>query len=141
MVIRHRRGIQAGVGTDRSLQLFCAGLGQRQIVAHPVHWFVRRRSVMNIEIQDCRAILFAAILAMLGLSACASNADKPPSQAYESATAKSQPVRCPSGHVLTCESRKTGRIRFGKMGGGNLESCSCEPESGMPVNSPLPGIY
>jgi hypothetical protein len=86
-----------------------------------------------------------SILAAIGFSfilgACASNPDKPPSAAYEEATATSQPVRCPMGQVLTCEARRTGRIRFGKMGGRNLDSCSCELETGMPVNSPLPGIY
>lgn len=78
---------------------------------------------------------------LLGLAACASNSDKPPSATYESSTAKSESIRCPAGQVLTCEARRTGRIRFGKMGGNNLESCSCEAESGVPINSPLPGIY
>lgn len=88
-----------------------------------------------------RATILALASLVFGLAACASNPDKPPSATYESASAKSEAIRCPSGHVLTCEARKTGRIRFGKMGGNNLESCSCEIESGMPVNSPLPGIY
>ena len=82
------------------------------------------------------------------LGACASNAEKEVSATedsgpteFEEQTAKVATPRCRAGYTLTCEAGRTGRIRFGKMKPANLESCSCEPEGGMPVNSPLPGIY
>ena len=88
-----------------------------------------------------QAIRLAALGLTLMLGACASSPDKGPSAEYEMSTADTPTYRCPSGHVLTCESRRTGRIRFGKMMNQNLDSCACELESGVPVNSPLPGIY
>lgn len=96
---------------------------------------------MKIQVPVHRVSVVAAIVLSFVLGACASNPDKPPSPAYEEATASSESIRCPVGQVLTCEAKRTGRIRFGKMGGKNLDSCSCEMETGMPVNSPLPGIY
>jgi hypothetical protein len=93
-----------------------------------------------ITTKDIGRAVIALVLVLL-LGACASDPNKIPTGNFEKATAKSEGIRCPSGYVLTCEAKRTGRIRFGKMGGDNLESCSCEVESGMPVNSPLPGIY
>jgi len=89
---------------------------------------------------------FLALFIILG--ACASNAekeaseiDKIPSGNFEEQTAKVATPRCSAGYTLTCEAARTGRIRFGRMKRDDLQSCSCEPEGNVPVNSPLPGIY
>jgi hypothetical protein len=74
------------------------------------------------------------------LGACASNPDKAPSPAYEEATAQTEDIRCPSGYQLVCEAKKTGRIKFGKMG-RNLDSCSCVPETDMSADSRLNDIF
>jgi len=63
-----------------------------------------------------------------------------PSDEYEASTVKTPTYKCPAGQVLNCEARKTGRIRFGRMGNKNLENCACEEYMGMPTQSPLPGI-
>lgn len=92
------------------------------------------RCITNVSI--CGGLLAMALLA-----GCA--AEKPrygPSVEYEVSTAKSARQDCPTGYVLNCESKKTGRIRFGRIGNQNLESCSCEEYRGMPTQSPLPGI-
>ena len=79
--------------------------------------------------------------AILILAGCATNKEPGlPSPAYEEATADTADYKCPSGYVLRCESRGTGRIRFSKIGNANLESCSCETNA-VPAQSPLPGIY
>ena len=98
-----------------------------------------------IRIQITRATVLALFFFV---GACASNAEKDASASEESGptnfegqTAKVATPRCPAGYTLACEASKTGRIRFGKMKPSNLDSCSCEPEMGMPGNSPLPGIY
>ena len=98
-----------------------------------------------IRIQSKRVSVLALFFF---LGACASNAEKkasvtedPGSTNFEEQTAKVATPRCRAGYTLTCEASRTGRIRFGKMKPANLESCACEPEGGMPVNSPLPGIY
>jgi len=91
----------------------------------------------------------AGVLALcFFLGACASNAEKTASATEDSAptkfeeqTAKVSMPRCRSGYTMTCEAGRIGRIRFGRMKPSSLERCSCEPESGMLVNSPLPGIY
>ena len=100
----------------------------------------------NIFRTQSKRITVLALVFFLG--ACASSANKDASATeksgpteFEEQTAKVATPRCRSGYTLTCEAGKTGRIRFGKMKPANLESCSCEPESGMPSNSPLPGIY
>jgi hypothetical protein len=78
---------------------------------------------------------------LLLLSACASEETRyGPSEEYEISTAKSARMDCPAGYVLNCESKRVGRIRFGRLGNQNLESCSCEQYQGMPTQSPLPGI-
>lgn len=82
--------------------------------------------------------IIAAAVLMVG---CASNDEQPRATgAYEEATAKTPTLKCQSGYVLSCEARKVGRIRFGRMGNNNLDSCSCEYFQGMPEQSPLPGI-
>jgi len=87
-------------------------------------------------------ISIAIALFTLCIAGCATDSEtREPSAVYEAATAKSPAYNCPSGYVLSCESKKVGRIRFSRMGKGNLESCSCEPYRGMPTQSPLPGIY
>jgi hypothetical protein len=93
-----------------------------------------------ITIRNIGRAVSALVLTLL-LGACASDPNRVPTGNFAKATAKSETIKCPSGYVLTCEAKRTGRIRFGKMGGENLESCSCEVESGVPINSPLPGIY
>jgi len=75
------------------------------------------------------------------LAGCSGNEEKIlPSTEYEDAVARTPTYKCPSGYVLTCESKRVGRIRFSSIGKDNVESCSCEVHS-VPVQSPLPGIY
>ena len=83
-----------------------------------------------------------AVPALLALCACASTGDdrRDESLLYEESTARTSAPRCPAGLVLQCESRKVGRIRFGRIGNKNLENCACEPYQGMPTQSPVPGI-
>ena len=85
-----------------------------------------------------------AVLLLFGVAGCASTEEgksrKDENFAYEESTAKTVAPRCPAGYVLQCESRNTGRIRFGRIGNKNLENCACEPYQGMPTQSPLPGI-
>jgi hypothetical protein len=99
----------------------------------------------TFRIQSTRVTVLALFFFV---GACASNAEKDASATVESGptnfeeqTAKVAAPRCPAGYMLTCEAGRTGRIRFGRMKPADLESCSCEPEGGMPSNSPLPGIY
>ena len=73
------------------------------------------------------SIVGAFVLTVLS-GACASNAEKGVAEDYQAAVGPS--VRCPAGYMMTCEAKKVGRIRFGRMGKNNLESCSCEPEIG-----------
>lgn len=103
---------------------------------------------MNSRILRATSKPVTVLVLTFVLGACASNAEKEASATeesgsteYEEQTAKVKTPRCRAGYTLTCEAGRTGRIRFGKMKPSDLESCSCEPESGMPVNSPLPGIY
>jgi hypothetical protein len=103
---------------------------------------------MNCKITRTQSTRIAVLALVFFLGACVSNAKKDASATeksgpteFEEQTAKVATPRCRSGYMLTCEAGKTGRIRFGKMKPTNLESCSCEPERGMPSNSPLPGIY
>ncbi|MDH4110224.1 MAG: hypothetical protein OEW35_18225 [Gammaproteobacteria bacterium] len=85
--------------------------------------------------------LLSAALALVA-SGCSSQQEHVgPSTTYEDATAKTTAPKCPTGYVLQCETKKTGRIRFSSIGGGNLETCSCEEYRGMPTQSPLPGVY
>ena len=88
--------------------------------------------------------LAAATIALVVLAGCASTSDgtKPKDEnlLYEESTAKSTAPRCPAGMILQCEAKKTGRIRFGRIGNTNLENCACEPYQGMPTQSPVPGI-
>lgn len=94
--------------------------------------------IFRLWIAALSALLLAAI------SGCATQAEgslpKDQNTMYEESTAKSVAPRCPAGYVLQCESRNTGRIRFGRIGNKNLENCACEHYQGMPTQSPLPGI-
>ena len=103
---------------------------------------------MNSKIFRTQRTRVTVLALCFFLGACASNAEKEASATEESGstefeeqTAKVATPRCRTGYTLTCEAGRTGRIRFGKMKPADLESCSCEPERGMPNNSPLPGIY
>jgi hypothetical protein len=72
---------------------------------------------------------------------CASNEENiGPSETYIESTAKQATPKCPSGYVLQCENRTIGRIRFGRIGNKNIDSCACEVYQGMPEQSPVPGI-
>jgi hypothetical protein len=96
-------------------------------------------SEMNCTTLTSRFIAGIAVTLVLG--ACASDPDKLPSENYEEVSAKTESMTCPMGHVLICESRRTGRIRFGSIGGKSLESCNCEPDSDMTDNSALGRIF
>ena len=83
----------------------------------------------------------AVLCAALVCGGCAADTTRSgPSEHYDQATARGPAPKCPSGYVLQCESKKVGRIRFGRIGNQNLESCACELYQGMPTQSPLPGI-
>lgn len=87
-------------------------------------------------------VRLAALVAAVIATGCASEQKlSGPSPTYEDSTVKTLAPKCPTGYVLQCETAKTGRIRFGRIGPQNLESCSCEIYRGMPTQSPLPGIY
>lgn len=94
---------------------------------------------MNIKTLTIRTTTGVALALILG--ACASDPDKQPSENYEEVAAKSQAVTCPAGHVLICESRRTGRIRFGTIGGKGLEKCACEPDTEVSDQSALGRIF
>ena len=83
-------------------------------------------------------------LLLLVAAGCASTEEgtlpKDENLVYEESTAKTVSPRCPAGYVLQCESRNTGRIRFGRIGNKNLENCACEHYQSMPTQSPVPGI-
>ena len=85
--------------------------------------------------------LISVVLFAVFVAGCAANSETRESTGtYEAATAKTPSYSCPSGYVLSCESKKVGRIRFGRMGNENLDSCACELYQGMPEQSPVPGI-
>ena len=80
-----------------------------------------------------------ATVLMLLLGGCASNAEK--DEIPEDPTAQATTIRCPAGYMMICEAKKTGRIRFGRLGRDNLDSCACEPESsGRPAGPVIPSI-
>lgn len=96
---------------------------------------------MNFMKPTPRIARTAIVAAVILAAGCASSPQEyGPSAEYESSTAKPAPIKCPVGTVLSCESKKVGRIRFGRMGNDNLESCACEDYQGMPTQSPIPGI-
>lgn len=65
-------------------------------------------------------------LALL-LGGCASSGGV--SAAESDRASEETAMRCPAGFTMVCETRTVGRIRFGRMGKENLDSCSCEPEN------------
>ena len=74
---------------------------------------------------------------MLLLGGCASNAEK--DVITEEQTARE--ARCPAGYTKVCEAKKVGRIRFGRIGKDNLDSCACEPENtGRPARPVIPSV-
>jgi len=84
----------------------------------------------------------ALLVAVAVVAGCASREERlAPSPTYEESTVKTAVPSCPTGYVLQCEGARTGRIRFGRIGPKNLESCACEEYRGMPTQSPLPGIW
>jgi hypothetical protein len=96
---------------------------------------------MNINFLSVRAAALAALAAAFVIGGCAGKEERlGPSRAYEESTAKTEAPKCPAGYVLQCEAKKVGRIRFGRIGNQNLDSCACELYQGMPTQSPLPGI-
>jgi hypothetical protein len=101
-------------------------------------------SNMITQIKDVRApaVVVAALLVAGLLGGCASSEErKNPSPEYARAAADTPDPKCPAGFVLQCETKNTGRIRFGMIGKKNLQRCACEQYQGMPTQSPLPGIY
>lgn len=94
---------------------------------------------MNSTILTSRFIAGLALTLVLG--ACASDPDKLPSDNYEEVSAKSESMKCPVGQILICESKRTGRIRFGTIGGKGRESCNCEVDSDITDNSALGRIF
>ncbi len=79
----------------------------------------------------------ATVLILL-LGGCASNAEI--DVAGDNHTAREPTVRCPAGYTMVCEAKKVGRIRFGRMGNENLDSCSCEPENFSSGRSQQPAL-
>jgi len=78
-----------------------------------------------------------ATVLMLLLGGCASNAEKD----VMSDEPTAPKIRCPAGYTMVCEAKKVGRIRFGRMGKDNLDSCGCEPENtGRPASPVIPSV-
>ncbi len=76
---------------------------------------------------------------MLLLDGCASSAEK--DVIPEDRTAQAAEIRCPPGYMKVCEAKKVGRIRFGRIGKDNIDSCACEPENtGRPANPVIPSV-
>ena len=82
---------------------------------------------------------FIATAVFLLLAGCAANADK---DATGDSAASAPKIRCPAGYMMICEAKKTGRIRFGRLGKDNLDSCACQPEygTGRPQPAVIPGV-
>lgn len=78
------------------------------------------------------------IAVMLLLEGCATSAEQ--DEITEEPTVAAE-IRCPAGYTKVCEAKKVGRIRFGRIGSGNIDSCACEPEStGRPAQPVIPSI-
>jgi len=81
-----------------------------------------------------------ATILLFGLGACASNSETVASG--DDWDDESGPaIRCGAGYTLVCEAKRTGRIRFGRLGKDNLDSCACQPEygsSGRPAHPVIP---
>ena len=76
---------------------------------------------------------------MLLLQGCATSAEK--DVVTEDQTAQAEKIRCPAGYMMVCEAKKVGRIRFGRIGRDNIDSCACEPENtGRPARPVIPGV-
>ena len=69
--------------------------------------------------------LAGVVILILGGCASTSNLD----DAAAGPDVRERSVRCPAGHMMVCDAKKVGRIRFGRMGNENLESCSCERDN------------
>jgi hypothetical protein len=87
----------------------------------------------KLSMTACVTILF-----ILLQGGCASNAAK--DVAGDDHAARVPAVRCPAGYTMVCEAKKVGRIRFGRMGNDNLDSCSCEPENFSGGRSQQPAL-
>ena len=80
-----------------------------------------------------------ATVLMLLLGGCASNAEK--DVMTDDQTVQARQIRCPAGYTMICEAKKVGRIRFGRLGKDNLDSCACEPEyTGRPGRPVIPSV-
>ncbi len=79
----------------------------------------------------------AVTVLLLLLGGCAANTEK---DSTNDSAANAQNIRCPAGYMMICEAKKTGRIRFGRLGKDNLDSCACQPEygSGRPESPVIP---
>jgi hypothetical protein len=79
------------------------------------------------------------IVMMLLLDGCASSLEK--DVVTEDRTVAAEEIRCPAGYTKVCEAKKVGRIRFGRIGNDNLDSCACEPQdTGRPAKPVIPSI-
>jgi hypothetical protein len=79
----------------------------------------------------------AVTVLLLLLGGCAANTEK---DSINDSAANAPNIRCPAGYMMICEAKKTGRIRFGRLGKDNLDSCACQPEygSGRPESPVIP---
>jgi hypothetical protein len=84
-------------------------------------------------------VMTCVITAMLLLlEGCSSNAER--DEVIEDETVAAE-IRCPAGYTKVCEAKKVGRIRFGRIGKENIDSCACEPENtGRPAQPVIPSI-
>lgn len=93
---------------------------------------------MNCGCKPHVTTVCAAIVLTFLLGGCASNAGT--SAVDDDRAARATATRCPVGFTMVCETKKVGRIQFGRMGKDNLESCSCEPESFSAGRSQQPAL-
>jgi len=90
--------------------------------------------------KTCYSVVTIAITMLV--AGCATNAGPVgPSAVYEGATEKTVAFQCRSGYILACESKRTGRIKFGRIGNKNLDSCACLPDSEIITETRLPEFH
>jgi len=87
----------------------------------------------------CFSVVTIAIVMLV--AGCATKTDTVgPSVVYEEATEKTVAFECRSGYVLSCEAKRTGRIKFGRIGNKNLDSCQCQREGDILSETNLPHL-